>query len=146
MKLNLKAATAIAAFAALAACEGQRAGDQISSASFGAATTNNLLALGQNFARAGKPQVTAADILQQSAGAEIRRGFIRRLHGERAGLPVDTVDIADNSFGQIAIGNNRAMNRPFIGTIDDVRVYDRALSAAEIAGLAGREASFHKPF
>ena len=62
------------------------------------------------------------------------------------GLAVDTVGIADNSFGQIAIGTNRAMNRPFIGTIDDVRIYDRALTAAEIAGLAGRQGLIHKPF
>jgi hypothetical protein len=61
------------------------------------------------------------------------------------GLFIDTVGIADNSFGQIAIGTNRGMNRPFIGTIDDVRVYDRALSAAEIAGLAGRKGLIHKP-
>jgi len=61
------------------------------------------------------------------------------------GLLVDTVGITDSSFGQIAIGTNRGMNRPFIGTIDDVRIYDRALSAAEIAGLAGRKGLIHKP-
>ena len=62
------------------------------------------------------------------------------------GLLIDTADIADNRFGQIAIGINRAGDKRFIGTIDDVRVYDRALSAAEIAGLAGRTADIHVPF
>ena len=61
------------------------------------------------------------------------------------GLFIDTVDIADNNFGQIAIGINRGMAKRFIGTIDDVHVYDRALSAAEIAGLAGRTGLIHKP-
>ncbi len=60
------------------------------------------------------------------------------------GLLIDTVDIADTAFGQIAIGINRGMAKRFIGTIDDVRVYDRALSAAEIAGLAGRTGVIHK--
>ncbi len=34
----------------------------------------------------------------------------------------------------------------FTGTIDDVRIYDRPLSLAEIAGLAGRTQPFDKPF
>ena len=36
--------------------------------------------------------------------------------------------------------------RQFTGAIDDVRIYNRALSDAEVAGLAGRTESFDKPF
>ncbi len=62
------------------------------------------------------------------------------------GLLGDTVDIADNRFGQIAIGINRGMSKRFLGTIDDVRVYDRALSDAEIAGLARIEGLIQRTF
>ena len=34
----------------------------------------------------------------------------------------------------------------FIGLIDDVRVYERALSAAEVLGLAGITEAVPKPF
>ena len=37
-------------------------------------------------------------------------------------------------------------NRPFYGTIDDVRIYSRALSGAEIAWLGGVTVPFDKPF
>jgi hypothetical protein len=37
----------------------------------------------------------------------------------------------------LGIGTNRGTNQPFAGSIDDVRVYNRGLSDAEIAGLAG---------
>jgi hypothetical protein len=39
-----------------------------------------------------------------------------------------------------------AAARYFLGAIDDVRLYDRALSPAEVAGLAGITAPFSKPF
>ena len=32
------------------------------------------------------------------------------------------------------------------GAVDDVRIYDRALTPEEIAGLAGRTKPFDKPF
>jgi len=39
-----------------------------------------------------------------------------------------------------------AGDRFFVGLIDDVRIYDRALSNGEIAGLAGITQAFDKPF
>jgi len=36
--------------------------------------------------------------------------------------------------------------RYFLGALDEVRIYDRALSAAEIAGLAGKTNPIHLPF
>lgn len=60
------------------------------------------------------------------------------------GLLVDTLNGADTLFGQIAIGINRGMTLIFAGTIDDVRVYDRALSDGEVAGLAGLTESIPK--
>ncbi len=53
------------------------------------------------------------------------------------GLYVRTVNEAQTQFGQIAIGVNRGMTNLFGGTLDEVRVYNRALSDAEAAGLAG---------
>ncbi len=60
------------------------------------------------------------------------------------GLRVDTLDAADTLFGQIAIGINRGMTLIFAGSVDDVRVYNRALSDGEIAGLAGLTESIPK--
>jgi hypothetical protein len=53
------------------------------------------------------------------------------------GLYVTSVSAANTQFGQIAVGVNRGMATVFNGAIDDVRVYNRALSDAEVAGLAG---------
>jgi len=61
------------------------------------------------------------------------------------GLMVGTLNSADTLFGQIAIGINRGMTLVFAGTVDDVRVYDRALSYGEVAGLAGVTESIPKP-
>ena len=36
--------------------------------------------------------------------------------------------------------------RYFLGTLDEIRIYDRALSAPEIAGLAGKTKPIHIPF
>jgi hypothetical protein len=36
----------------------------------------------------------------------------------------------------LTIGNTTALNRTFDGAIDDVRIYNRILSATEIGGLA----------
>jgi hypothetical protein len=47
----------------------------------------------------------------------------------------------------VRIGSRPAGNdRFFMGQIDDVRIYDRALSPEEIAGSAGRIEPFDKPF
>ena len=62
------------------------------------------------------------------------------------GLLVATLNVADARFGQIAIGINRAADNQFGGTIDDVRLYNRALSDAEVAGLAGLAEPVVRPF
>jgi len=62
------------------------------------------------------------------------------------GLQVGTLDIADTRFGQLAVGINRGMSNRFGGTIDEVRVYNRALSAGEGGGLAGITDSIPKAF
>jgi len=48
----------------------------------------------------------------------------------------------DVSIGYRATNNDRF----FTGQIDDVRIYDYALSDAEISWLAGRTQPFDKPF
>ncbi len=62
------------------------------------------------------------------------------------GLYVATIDVADARFGQIAFGINRGMNNRFGGAIDEVRLYNRALSDAEVLGLAGITAAVPKGF
>ncbi len=63
------------------------------------------------------------------------------------GVATDTVSssalVAD--AGAFEIGHNH-WDQWCLGMIDEVRVYDRALSAEEIAGLAGRTEPLHKPF
>jgi len=47
----------------------------------------------------------------------------------------------DVSIGRRATSNDRF----FPGSIDEVRIFDRALSAPEVAGLAGRTEPFDRP-
>ena len=44
-----------------------------------------------------------------------------------------SIDTASGSY--VRIGDSSWHNRPFIGAIDDVRIYDVALSAEEIATI-----------
>ena len=75
------------------------------------------------------------DGLQDGAGATLADGY----------------DLSGTSQANAYIGANwhlpnKAVQKYFIGLIDDVRVYNRALSEAEIAGLAGMTKPFDKPF
>ncbi len=55
------------------------------------------------------------------------------------------IDILDDSDKVVRIGcRASAEDRWFGGLIDDLRIYDRVLSAAEIAGAAGRVAPFDR--
>jgi hypothetical protein len=62
------------------------------------------------------------------------------------GLLNTSLNVADTNFGQLAVGINRGMANWFGGVIDEVKVYDRALSNAEVAGLAGIVQPFDGPF
>jgi hypothetical protein len=44
------------------------------------------------------------------------------------------------------MGNRGENTNFFPGSLDDVRIYNRALSDAEIGGLAGRTKPMQKPF
>jgi len=68
------------------------------------------------------------------------------------GLEDTTFSGSDNAYNlqadaDVCIGC-RADNKSrfFPGSIDEVRIYDRALSPGEIAGLAGKTEAIHKPF
>ncbi|OHB78552.1 MAG: hypothetical protein A2Z25_22335 [Planctomycetes bacterium RBG_16_55_9] len=50
------------------------------------------------------------------------------------------------STNPLFIGNSPVADRHFYGMIDEVRIYDRELTPAEIAGLAGRTEPFDDPF
>ncbi len=62
------------------------------------------------------------------------------------GLLSATLNVADTRFGQIAFGINRAADNQFTGAIDEARIYNRALSDAEVAGLAGLSEPVTRPF
>jgi len=70
-------------------------------------------------------------------------GAIFYLNGVEA-QRIDTTGL-NAGAGPFVIGNNQ-WDQFFEGKIDDVRVYQRTLSLAEIAGLAGRTQPFDKPF
>ena len=71
-------------------------------------------------------------------------------NGENVGSTPDSsvFDPAD-AFG-LAVGildNERTpLARLFVGAMDDIRIYERALSQAEVASLAGRTEPFSEPF
>ena len=62
------------------------------------------------------------------------------------GLQVVVTATADTQLGQIGMGGNRGFTEHFAGVIDDVRVFNRALSSAEVAGLSGLTSPFSKTF
>ncbi|MCH8217910.1 MAG: hypothetical protein IH892_14210, partial [Planctomycetes bacterium] len=55
--------------------------------------------------------------------------------------PYNVTPGVDVSIGRRATSNDRF----FFGSIDEVRIFDRTLSAGEVAGLAGRTEPFDKP-
>ena len=56
------------------------------------------------------------------------------------GQPTDT-----DPAGVVRIGKSPYHDAGFFGIIDEARIYDRALSAGEVAGLAGRTEPFDRP-
>jgi hypothetical protein len=62
------------------------------------------------------------------------------------GVLSGTVNVADTDFTKLAVGVNRAEDNWFGGEIDEVKVYDRALSSGEMAGLAELSQPYDQPF
>jgi Concanavalin A-like lectin/glucanases superfamily/F5/8 type C domain len=63
------------------------------------------------------------------------------------GLPIGSGDVSDvDTPGAFHMGKREDNENFFPGSVDEVRVYDRALSDGEIAYLAGKTAPIHKPF
>ena len=58
----------------------------------------------------------------------------------------DESTLPSSSSNPLFIGNSPVGDRHFIGIIDDVRFYNRVLTPAEIAWLAGETEPFEKPF
>jgi len=77
-------------------------------------------------------------------------GETMRIHknGVEVGSLAKGGTLSTDSTVKVAIGNQPADtgDRPFDGLIDDVRIYDQALSQEEIMWLAGRTKPFDKPF
>ncbi len=64
------------------------------------------------------------------------------LSGTGSNTAYDLQPVSDVCIGCRADNKSRF----FIGALDEVRIYDRALTASEIAGLAGKTKPIHKPF
>ncbi|RPJ19211.1 MAG: LamG domain-containing protein [Planctomycetaceae bacterium] len=73
-------------------------------------------------------------ILYLNGQAEASRGVTTPL----------TMFLGNGSIG--AWNNNSDIQRELTGKMDDVRIYDRAVSEAELLWLAGKRAPVHKPF
>ncbi len=68
------------------------------------------------------------------------------INGIPAGTAAQTQPFGILNDNAVSIGTRKDKYGFTGGMMDDVRVYERVLSAAEIAGLAGRTAPIHKPF
>jgi hypothetical protein len=65
------------------------------------------------------------------------------------GLLVNAVPLPDGFLdnpGALQIGKRQDFGDYFPGQVDEVRIYDRALTVEEVAWLAGRRSPMHKPF
>lgn len=76
--------------------------------------------------------------------AAVYDGRVMRLFkdGKEVGSMAKKGEIAVDASAGVWIGDNppKAGSRPFQGLMDDVRIYRRALTPAEIAALAARQA------
>ena len=52
----------------------------------------------------------------------------------------------EGNFNDGSGKGNNGQERPFTGLVDDVKIYNRSLSQAEVLGMAGRTAPVYKPF
>jgi len=75
--------------------------------------------------------------------------------GAQASIYIDgLLDVSVASTGQIDVSaynlyigeNSQATGRQLGGSVDDIRIYNRALSPAEVAGLSGRTTPVYVPF
>ncbi|UCD49023.1 MAG: discoidin domain-containing protein, partial [Phycisphaerales bacterium] len=72
-------------------------------------------------------------------------GTTVRWYGD--GIPIGSAGADNvNTPGTFHVGKRQDNENFFPGSVDAVRVYDRALSDGEIAYLAGRTAPLHRPF
>jgi hypothetical protein len=68
------------------------------------------------------------------------------INGIPAGTAAQTQPFGILNDNAVRMGTRKDKYRFLKGMMDDVRIYEQALSAAEIAALAGRTAPMHKPF
>jgi len=62
------------------------------------------------------------------------------------GVLSTVLNVTDTTFTKIAVGVNRAEDNWFGGEIDELKLYDRALTSGEMAGLAELTQPYDKPF
>ena len=62
------------------------------------------------------------------------------------GVAAATGTLNDTQWDEFCLGANRNRNVFWAGIVDDLRVYNRTLTAAEVAGLAGLTKPLAKPF
>jgi len=62
------------------------------------------------------------------------------------GRPIGSVEVDNvDTPGEVRMGKRQDNDNFFPGSVDEVRIYDRALSDGEIAWLAGKTEPVHKP-
>ena len=62
------------------------------------------------------------------------------------GRPIGSAEVGNvNTPGEVRMGKRQDNDNFFPGLVDEVRIYDRALSDGEIAWLAGGRVPAHKP-
>jgi len=88
-------------------------------------------------------------VVGQREGTALRIFIDGQLEG--TGTATETYTLAGTTqhnayIGAITDHTNNVLYKLFNGLIDDVRIYDRALSEGEILGLTGRTAPMAKPF
>ena len=99
--------------------------------------------LGGNLVSAGSATVGQWYHLAYVAGPEAIALYVNGvLVDEAAGNPAVVFSLGEGTLGAWSHGT---MDRFITGSVDDVRIYTEALSAEEIAGIAGRS-TMYKPF
>ena len=88
----------------------------------------------------------AALVVQEGANLRVPNTTLY-IDGLADGINAGADDLYNLTPGEdVSIGRRATSNdRFFPGSIDEVRIFDRALSAGEVAGLAGRTQAFDKP-